>query len=505
VTEPAASPGGLLARHAATAAAALCVLYVLVLAYPVHLHVVGVFSDFYRWYAPDADRIASGALPRNTYNPPGYPALLALLSPLTSDRFAAGKWISLLAGALGGALAFRLHRRLFGAVPALLAVAIMLSSPTFTTYAISAMTDVLFVCVCLGALLAITAEGPRRGWGALLGGALCGVAYLVRYNGAFLVLPGLAGALTGPDARPPRAARTALFLTGFILTISPWLWLNAAQHGSPLYSTNYLDVAREHIPHVEPRAIGSLLDVLLADPIALARSYTRHLVPTLLNSFGASLALFPVGPLAALGIALSLARHRRRAVMLVLLAALAFLLLMSLTHWERRYFLFLLACYSGFAAFALVEIGRGLAHVLRAPRAAALAVGAVMILILIPSAVRSARTVRTTLERQPVELLPAARYLDRVAPPGATVMAVRAQIAYLSRRPWRETPDAVSIDALRTLLREDPPDYLVYDRWGRFSQGLTALAAPDPAVSWLRPVFSDGAVVIYAVEPQAGR
>jgi len=493
-------PQFFLSRRAGMIALAIGALYVLVLVYPVHLHVVGVFSDFYRWYASDADRIAGGAFPQNTYNPPGYPLLLALASPLTDDRFAAGKWISLLAAGLAAILAFQLHRRLFGAASALLAVPIMLSSPTFTTYAISAMTDVPFVCVCLGALLAITNVGPRRRRWAFLSGVLCGAAYLLRYNGVFLLVPGVAGVLSGGGSRSERARRTALYLGGVLLTVAPWLALNYTEHGSALYSTNYRDVAREHIAHVDARAVSSLADVLLADPVAFVSSYVRHLGPTLINSFGASLALLPVGPLAALGIIVSVARHRRRAVLLVLAGALAFFLLMSLTHWERRYFLFLLACYSGFAAFAITRIAGAIGHAFGRPVTGHAVVATLALLILVPSAAHSWRAVRTTLERQPIELLPAARYLEGVAPPGATVMAVRAQIAYLSRRPWQELPDAGSVEELGNILGERPPDYLVYDRWGRFRKGLTDLAKPDDAVPWLRPIYHDGSVVIYAVE-----
>ncbi|MGH7322007.1 MAG: hypothetical protein ACRELA_20615, partial [Candidatus Rokuibacteriota bacterium] len=244
----------------------------------------------------------------------------------------------------------------------------------------------------------------------------------------------------------------------------------------------------------------SLADVLLADPVAFAWSYARHLGPTLINSFGASLALFPVGPLAVLGIVVSLARHRRRAVLLVLAGALAFFLLMSLTHWERRYFLFLLACYSGFAAFAITWLAGAIGRASGRPVADHAVIAALVLLILVPSAAHSRRAVRTTLARQPIELLPAARYLEGVAPPGAAVMAARAQIAYLSRRPWQELPDAGSVEELGSLLGERPPHYLVYDRWGRFRKGLTALATPADHPSWLRPIYHDGSVVVYAVE-----
>jgi len=501
VTIQPTSPARVLSWHAGTIALAICALYVLALAYPVHLHVVGTFSDFYRWYAPDADRISAGQFPQNTYNPPGYPVLLSLTSRLSGDHFASGKWISLLAAGLAGVMAFHLHRRLFGAGPALLAVPIILSAPTLTTYAVSAMTDVPFLCVCLAALLAITSE-RRGGWpSVILSGVLCGVAYLMRYNGGFLLVPGLVAAGWGEGPRAVRAKQAAVYLGSFLLAVAPWGWLHYTHHGSPLYSTNYQDVAREHIAPGAGPELTSLGDVVLSDPGRFAWSYARHVGPTLVNSFGASVVLLPVGPLALLGIALCLARHRRRPVLLVLLAALAFLLLMSLTHWEKRYFLFLLACYGGFAAFAIFQIAQATGRVLRSPMAARVIVAALALVILIPSTERSWRAVRTTLERQPIELLPAARFLDTVAAPGATVMAVRAQIAYLSRRPWRETPDAGSVDELKTILRAGPPDYLVYDaRWGRFRKRLAALAKPDGSIPWLQPIYRDASVVVYAVQ-----
>jgi len=172
-------------------ALALSALYVLILAYPAHLHVVGVFSDFYVRYAPDADLIARGQFPGNTYNPPGYPLLLVVLSSaLTDDHFTSAKWLSLVAAGLSGLLAFQLFRRLFGPWPAVRAVPILPSSGPFNRYAISAMTEVPFLCVCLAVLLVVTADRPTGGRFAALAGVVCGVAYLLRYNGAFLLVPG---------------------------------------------------------------------------------------------------------------------------------------------------------------------------------------------------------------------------------------------------------------------------------------------------------------------------
>ena len=231
-------------------------------------------------------------------------------------------------------------------------------------------------------------------------------------------------------------------------------------------------------------------------------NYARNLGDIFVHTLGASVALFPVGPLAVLGIGLSLIYRRRRPVLILLAGGLSFLLFMSLTHWERRYHLFLLACYAGFAGFAITELARGAAGLFRASVAARLVVAALVLLIVVPSVSRSGRAVHTILERQPVELLPAAQYLKDAAPRNATVMAMRAQIAHLSGREWRELPVADSMDQLRAALRERPPDYLVYDRWmQRLRTGLAPLATPDGSASWLEPVYRDaaGGVVIYAI------
>ena len=492
-----------LLRRPGALALAICVLYVLILAYPAHLHVVGVFSDFYVRYAPDADLISSGQFPGNTYNPPGYPVLLAVLSSwLTGDHFTSAKWMSLGTAGLSGLIAFQLFARLFGAWPAVLAVPVVLSSGAFNRYTLSAMTDVPFLCVCLAALLVITADRPG-GWRlAALSGVVCGAAYLMRYNGAFLLIPGLAAMIWQDGTRASRARLAAAYLGVFALVAAPWWWQNYVHHGSPFYSTNHEDAARALGLHGSGRRFGSLADVILTDPLRFAWNYTRHALWTLFQSFGASFAVLPVGPLASAGMVLSVARHRRRPVLLVLIAVLSFLLLMSLTHWETRYFFFLLACYSGFAAFTIFEIARWVEHARNWRRGQIVVVAVFALWILIPSIPAAVRSVRVTLSRQPVELLPAARYLNSVAPPAATVMSLRAQIAYLSRRQWRDMPGASSVEELKTLLSARPPDYLVYDRWARrLAKPLAALATPDASFAWLEPVYRDEAaqLVVYAV------
>ena len=330
-------------------------------------------------------------------------------------------------------------------------------------------------------MIAITSEGPHRMRSAILSGVLCGAVYLMRYNAVFLLVPGLAAAIWGPSDRSSRAKLAAAYLGSFLVTVAPWLWMSYAHWGSPFYSTNYEDVARA-FGVARAGGFTSLFDVVLHDPGRVARGYASNFGPILYRTVGAGLALLPVGPLAVAGIVVSLARHRRRPVLLVLVAMLSFLLLMTLTHWEKRYFFFILVCYSGFAALAIVEIARRVGRTFRSPLAARVAMAALVLWIIVPSAVTVKRAAAKTLSRQPVELLPAADAVAREARSEATVMSVRAQIAYLSHRPWRPLPGADSVEGLKAIIRDDPPDYIAYDRWARkYLPQLKALADPPAA------------------------
>ena len=483
-------------------ALAICAVYVIALIYPAHRHVVGSLSDFYVRYAPDADLIARGKFPSNLYNPPGYSILLILGSTLTGDHFTSGKWLSLLAAGLTGLASFFLFRRLFGVGPALLAVPIILLSGTFNRYTISPMTDIPFLCISVLSLYVITDERPARWQWAVRAGVLCGIAYLLRYNGLFLLVPGLAAMICRGGSRASRAGWAGLFLLSFAAMAAPWWWANAVHHGSAFYSRNFVDVAGGLGMNPTGQPFTSLADVVWSDPAQFAWRWLRRTVMTFFQSLGASLALLPVGPLAAVGLIVSLVRRRTRPVLLVLSAWLSYLLIMSLTHWEARYFFFLLVCNSGSASFALFEIARWVADRLGRTAAAPAIVALVALWILVPSAVVTWREVRITLTRQPIELLPAARALARVAPPGSTVMSSRAQIAYLSGLEWREMPGADSIEAFQGMLAKDAPTYLVFDRWARrLVKPLATFATSEARASWLEPIYRDAEnqVVIYTV------
>jgi hypothetical protein len=294
-------------------------------------------------------------------------------------------------------------------------------------------------------MIAITSEGPHRLRAVILSGVLCGIAYLIRYNAVFLLVPGLAAALWGERRWSSRATLGAAYLASFLVTVAPWLWMNYTHHGSPFYSTNYEDVARAFdITRSTP--FTSLADVLLHDPARFARRYVSNLGYTFFQTLGAGLALLPVGPLAAMGIGLSLARNRRRPVFLVLLAALSFLLVMSLTPLGEALFLLHPRLLQRVRGVRRLRDRRWVGRALGSMMAAQATMAVLVLWIVVPSIVTVWQAAAKTLSRQPVELLPAAEVVRREAAPRATVMAVRAQMAYLSRREWRPLPGADSVE-----------------------------------------------------------
>src|SRR5438093_520523 len=97
--------------------ALIALVFLLTLAYVARTHTFGTYAtetDFYHLYAPDAERIAAGQFPENTYQAPGYPLMILLVAQLTGDLFVAGKWISIISAALIVLLTFQLIARLFG-------------------------------------------------------------------------------------------------------------------------------------------------------------------------------------------------------------------------------------------------------------------------------------------------------------------------------------------------------------------------------------------------------
>ncbi len=503
----------------------ICLAHFLTLAYLARQHPFGNFAtetDFYHLYAPDAERIAAGQFPRNTFQGPGYPALLSLIAGMTGgDLFTIGKWFSVVCAVLVGFLTFKLFARLFDYWVGIGAQLIVLVSGEFPQFAINATTDIFFLLICLLVLTVFMSESLSVRRRMALAGALIGLAYLTRYNGVFLLAVCLIGIVLlnlFEQRWGERWVSAVILVAAFFIAASPWLYANYKHQGSPFYNTNYLNLATEFYPdlvagktnqdgtRVLEEKFHSFGDVLRYDPKRIITHYPINLYESLRLSIRDNLVNEPVGWSALLGMALALIGQKSKKVLLVLIAGTLYLLMMALTHWETRYYFFILVLYSGFAVYAVLRLSE-LVRTHRwfwQPVTAFIPVALVAVMWSM-SLAESRKDVRRFLDSQPIELIEASNYLNSVNPQSARlrIVARKPHLPYLSRNEWVFFPPVKSIEEFRAWVENSNVDYIaVGKRELKERKDLASLGDPKHAPPWLKAMWVNDDPIFILYKPE---
>lgn len=501
----------------------LCLVFFLTLIFLSRAHPFGTYAtetDFYQLYAPDAARLAHGEFPTNTFQGPGYPLALAFVKLFAGDYFVAGKWISMVSATLVGWLVFALFRRLCNARVGCLAQVFVFLNPQFSKYAISATTDMFFLMLCVTACVILLGWRFDSRTRIALAAIVSALAYLTRYNGIFLLVAGIGAiAFVNGDQLDwrPRITCAALFLFAFALVIAPWLYANGEHNGAPFYNTNYLNIATEFYPQLADDSVWqegtrklagvfhSFADVIRYDPQRIITHYPRNLYDSMRRSIAGDLMSAPVGWAALAGLAFAASAYRKNKTLMVLLAALAlYYLILALTHWEARYYLFPMVVACGLAAFALWRMYELCARVSRRPAKWCALIPASLALVMCVHSFALARNeTRSFLASHPQEVMRACEYFRAANISGARLVGRKPHIAYLCAQQWIFFPPLKSYDELREWLRENEADYLTISsveiaRRKEFA----ALKDPRNAPPWLTSVWTstDPPLVIYHVE-----
>jgi 4-amino-4-deoxy-L-arabinose transferase-like glycosyltransferase len=290
----------------------VCLVYLVIAVYAGRDYVVGSYndSDLYMYYAPDAKHIANGEFPENTiFNGPGYPLVLSAITALTGDHLFSGKWIAAFSASLSGVAAYYLFRALFGFRAAILALPIMLVSGDYALLSIEPLTDLMFLFLCLTTIFTITSAKLGVWQKTILAGILAGLACLTRSNGIFLPATIVTGVVIFNCFGLPLIKRlqvTAAHLVGFLVTISPWLWLNYVHRGSPLYSPTYILMAMNLYGYSSDwegytqaaMVYKSFGDVVFHDPKGFVLHYLGSIAKTITKSLSGKFILAPIGVMA---------------------------------------------------------------------------------------------------------------------------------------------------------------------------------------------------------------
>ena len=497
----------------------LALICLLTFAYTARTHTFGTYAtetDFYHFYAPDAEKIAAGQFPENTYQAPGYPLIILLVSKITGDLFVAGKWVSIISAALIVLLTFQLMARLFGYWVGIGAALIVMVSGQLPQFAIQATTDVFFLMLCLAALSVFTSEQIAAHWRVIFTAVITGLAYLTRYNGLFLLAACIFGIvvldLFNRRLRQ-RITLAAIFVAVFLITASPWLYFNYKHRGSPFYNTNYLNMATFFYSELAGGRINqdgtrelsnvfhSFGEMLSYDPKRIIARYPGNLYDCLDKSINRDLVSPWVGWLAVVGAVLALIERRSKAILLLLAAGAIFFLLMALNHWETRYYFFITPIYAGLAVYAVcrpLELlqARGWLNA----RAFALIPAALVLMMWWTSFNFARQDVARFLATQQTEIISASDYLKSQQVSGARILSRKPNIPYLARQEWVFFPRMKSLNELRAWLKAHPVDYITYGSAELSARReLAALKDPQAAPPWLKPVWTsqNPAFVLY--------
>ena len=340
----------------------------------------GVETDFYGDIVPAAREWARGHAVVSGFRGPFHPIAIGILGTLVRDFFLAGKLLSAVSAAVALRLAGGLLRRLWNPTVGLCGALFLSANAQFALYTLRACTDLFFLALFVGVLSLLLHENTRARRWALAGG-VAGLAWLTRYNGLAL-LPG-AAIIAFAGIRPVSKAfrHFACFAGVWVIVGLPWALYLWHETGTPLWNTNFQNIAMEVYGQDQGVAtlgrlqdfVGfqSIQDVWAVDPMrflaTMGTNVVAHVKHDVLKLVGLIWAAAAV-----LGIALCLRSWRdRRRIVFAAIGAVTYLSLVPV-FYNPRFMLPLLvwwAAGAGMLCFYLTEklqaLGRRRKHMRR--------------------------------------------------------------------------------------------------------------------------------------------
>jgi hypothetical protein len=208
----------------------------------------GRWESDIKWHFTTDEPVRHGALGDR---PPLYPLVAAAAVRLSRDparQVYAARFLNGMLAALAAVLAWLLLAAEFGEATAWISVLLFSLLPQNLRYGSQPLSEMLFLALLAGALLAWRAAATRAapGYGAAAG-FLLGLAYLTHAAGlvAFAVV-GAAACLSARRATG-RARIAAALAAGFLAAAAPYWIALYYTYGSPLYSALRLNFSVAHI------------------------------------------------------------------------------------------------------------------------------------------------------------------------------------------------------------------------------------------------------------------
>ncbi len=501
---------------AGLAAAVAAVAFIGGLALTREFFTYGTETDYLSSFVPEAQRLLQGESLQLDFHPPMYVIVIAAVQFVVRNWFATGVGLSVVAAGIVVFSQFVFFDRLTGRAGAWGAVAALLTSGVFLTFASLASSDLFFLALyslSLVLALALIASERSRWWWAVLGG-LVGIAVLTRTNGVTLLL--LVGApLLGRGNLRERIVNCALVTGGGGVVLAGWIAF-ATITGSPYgpaktyanlamtyYGSGNRVSGESRLPMEEQ--FDSLVDVVAHDPIKMATMYAKDFVTLPADIFRSQLVVFPLSALAVFGLLLFCFRDMTLLKAGFLAIVLAQVALVNMKTFEERYYLFLAPVLGAAAGLSVDVLHRCLKDARL--RCAAYAVLAALLVVSFGASVRG--TVRS-IHAEDDELGPAIRAFAAHVEDDTIVVSRKTHLAFYSRCASAYMPQCESVTELGQYVHARMHSRPVYIFYGRREQStrpeLSALLRPAEVPSWLHVVAEAEAParwVLYKVDKDA--
>ena len=462
----------------------------------------GTETDFLGHFVPEGKRFLEGSPLLSRFHPPLYSMLLSGAKVITGDWFRAGLILAAVSGFAALLAGFATIRAIYGSRYGIGALLALIAAPSFLIYSVTASSDTPFLAMFLGAIYfgVLTLRSPRFVY-SMGCGILIGSATLIRTNGVTLILLAILPLI----AATPWATRwrhTFIILLSAAFPIALMI-LFAAVTGSSIMPRGTVDnmamtfysgstqLVAEYFWKVEGR-FRSPLDVLLHDPVHVAKIYANNLLD-LATTDVPRLIASPLNLLFLTGLFV-LAIHRSTPVAMVLIVILLLqIALLNLKDFEPRYFLFIVP----FLGAGLFEVARWIQGRRREPHRLRWGIGLVLLVSIVgvgvAKAALDARKTIAKLDDEPQRLFEQGVWKHVKA--GSAVVARKPQLAYFASARDIPFPHYRSMSSLHRGLETFQTKQPVYLFFGEFEHRLRpelrSLSDPKQAPVWLEPVAAN--------------
>ena len=319
---------------------------------------LGVETDFYAELYPPAKELLDGRFSPLNYSAKGpvYSILLAGVYLIVRDFFTAGLVLNLACGAAFLVVLYFLVKTVFNTLTAAITLFAAALNYLFLSHVYQVGSDVPFMLLCALSMYFLFRD---RGKGDLALSAVFGLlAFLTRYNGAFLVMGAFVySALTGDSLRE-RCKRIGLWMAVFAVAGLPWFIPNWIVTGSPVKNDNYVNVMMDFYGGADyekwtdalPKQFTGMADLFLYDPAYFILHYAKNVALHFSRDMR-ELAGMGVGIFVILGMLLLTVIRPVKRNLLYLAFGVFYFLILALVFYNPRFSLFLLAVHLPFAVW----------------------------------------------------------------------------------------------------------------------------------------------------------